>query len=92
MTYPHTPGAAAVDTSIAAAESIDAETLRRKVLCVFVRWPEGLTADEVAAVMHRDPLAIRPRVAELKRMAIIRDSGKRRRNRSGKGAAVMVMA
>ena len=92
MTYPHTAGAALVDTSIDAAEQIDASTLRREVLRVLYRWPEGLTADEVATVMRRDPLAIRPRVTELKRLGCVRDSGVRRKNRSGRNAAVMVLA
>lgn len=92
MTYPHTPGAALVDTSIAAAESVDATTLRRMALDVLRRWPSGLTADEVALVMRRDVLSIRPRLTELKRLGMVRDSGVRRKNRSGRNAAVMVAA
>lgn len=92
MTYPHAAGAQPVDTSIDAAASIDAATLRRQVVAVMARWPEGLTADEVAAVLGRDRLAIRPRLTELKRLGLIRDTGMRRQNRSGRNAAVMVMA
>jgi len=92
MTYPHTAGHAPVDTSIEAAEQIDAATLRRQVVAVMARWPEGLTADEVAAVLGRDRLAIRPRLSELKRLGLVRDSGQLRKNRSGRNAAVMVAA
>lgn len=92
MTYPHAPGAAPVDTSLDAAASIDARTLRLEVLAILARWPEGLTADEVAAVIGRDRLAIRPRLSELKRLGMVRDSGQRRPNRSGRSAAVMVAA
>lgn len=94
MTYPLQPGAQGVDTSIAAAEAMagSAAILRAQVLAVLRRWPEGLTADEVAAVMGRDRLAVRPRVTELKRLGQVRDTGQRRRNHSGKSAAIMVAA
>lgn len=91
MSYPQTPGSYPVDTSVEAAETVDADTLRRQVLVVLDRWRDGLTADEVAAVLGRDRLAIRPRLSELKRLGLVRDSGIRRPNRSGRSAAVMVM-
>lgn len=56
------------------------------------RWRDGLTADEVALVMGRDRLAIRPRITELKMSGVVRDTGRRRKNRSGRNAAVMVLA
>ena len=51
---------------------------------------EGMTADEVAAVLGETVLAIRPRITELKNMKAIFDSGNRRRNSSKRWASVMV--
>jgi predicted ArsR family transcriptional regulator len=89
MTYPITPGARDRDTSVDAAESMAsrAETLRTKALGVFSR-ADGLTADEAAFAMNASILAIRPRVTELARMGEIEDTGRRRKNRSGRSAIV----
>lgn len=50
----------------------------------------GLTTHELAAVVniHRD--AIQPRTSELRKLGLIRDSGGRRQNFSGKFAIVWV--
>lgn len=50
------------------------------------------TADEVAARLNQSPLTIRPRVSELRTAGKIRDTGTRRRNASGKSAAVWAIA
>jgi hypothetical protein len=93
LDYPNWPGFRARDTSKAAADAIapNAETLRDHVLNWFHNLGlAGLTADEAAAWMCRDILSIRPRVAELAKMGRIRDSGQRRKNKSGKSAIVWV--
>jgi hypothetical protein len=91
--YPDIPGRRRVDTSIEAAEHIGtrAATLREAVLLVLRRHPDGLTADEVAGLLRKTVLGIRPRLTELKRMGRVRDSGLRRENRSGRRAAVMIV-
>ena len=89
--YPHYPGAADRETSIAAAEAIapKANTLKRQCLQAFAAGPaSGLTADECAEVMEKSPFSIRPRVTELARIGAIEDSETRRTNLSGKTAIV----
>jgi len=52
---------------------------------------QNLTADETAALMDKTVLAIRPRFAELHKDGVIRDTGERRRNESGKSAVVWAL-
>ena len=52
----------------------------------------GLTADELSARLEMDRWSIQPRTSELKRKGLIRDSGQRRPNRTGKQAIVWVAA
>lgn len=87
--YPDAPGAQDRDTSRAAADAIQptAATLRSKALAIIER-SNGLTADEVAGRLGLSILSIRPRLTELARMHKVRDSGSRRRNRSGRQAIV----
>lgn len=89
--YPWHPGAYPVDTAQEAAKEIapEVETLRALALAAIqAASPGGLTADEVAAQLHRSVLTIRPRVAELVKLGRIEDTGTRRRNASGKSARV----
>ena len=88
--YPDIPGRAPVDTSIEAADAVEgkAATLRGK--CLEALGNGGKTADEVAATLGESVLTIRPRMTELKAMMKIKDSGVRRKNASGRKAAVMV--
>ena len=91
--YPDRPGWKARDTSIQAAEDMTprAVTLRdgaRRAIEDAGRW--GRTADEAATALGRTVLAIRPRVTELAALGLIRDSGLRRANASGKPAIVWV--
>ena len=87
MQYPEVPGQQRTDTSIAAAPDPEsAATLRNIALSIIRRCP--CTADEVARIMQRHILSVRPRVTELKRMGLIEDSGERRKNVSGKKAIV----
>lgn len=87
--YPQTPCAQDRDTSRAAAEAIKplAPGLRAKVLDVIER-SNGLTADEAAGRLGLSILSVRPRLTELSRLGQVRDSGERRRNRSGTNAIV----
>lgn len=88
--YPSSPGFKEPTTSQDAAIKIrgHVETLRARVLAAIIAAPDGLTADEVAALLGETVLAIRPRVTELK--GRIERSGERRKNVSGMGAAVWI--
>lgn len=89
--YPHSPAyRVGSDTSFAAAESVDANTLRAKVLEALAMGPA--TADECAARLGISILSARPRLTELKRMGRIIDTGTRRPNASGRSAAVFRLA
>lgn len=92
--YPDVPGRRRVDTSIEAADDIasKAHTLRESCMAILRDVPGGLTADQIAERLGESPLSIRPRISELKKTARIVDTGIRRLNRSGKRAAVMVVA
>jgi predicted HTH transcriptional regulator len=85
--YPVRAGFKDGDTSKEAAEGVDAEFLRAAVLHALKR-KGPMTADECAEAMRRDPLSIRPRFSELKNLGQIKDTGERRKNRSGKKAKV----
>lgn len=76
------------DTSAAALSQIAprSATLRELAMHEF-HW-SNLTADEVAARLGENVLAIRPRITELANAGKIQDSGTRRRNESGKSAIV----
>jgi len=92
--YPDAPGHRHVDTSIEAAAEIAnrAHTLREECMDMIKASPDGLTADQVAARLGESVLSIRPRITELKKTGRIVDSGRRRKNHSGRRAAVMVAA
>lgn len=92
--YPEAPGARRRDTSQAAAESMapSAARLRQMVMNCIEGNPGGLTADEVADRLCLSVLSARPRVTELNKMGMIRDTGERRKNASGRSAAVWVKA
>ena len=89
--YPVIPAAQDTDTSQAAAYSMisSAPTLRAK--CLEALETADFTADEIAARVNVSILAIRPRLTELKVMKVVVDSGKRRRNVSGKSAIVWTL-
>jgi hypothetical protein len=66
-----------------------AVAVRKEVLDYLTEHPEGATADEIAYVLKRSVLTVRPRCAELHvKMKAIVDSGERRPNASGKSAIV----
>lgn len=87
--YPDRPGFTDHDTSKAAATAIAsrAPSLRERVLTVLQqRWPSSFTADEIAALLNKSELSIRPRVSELHRMGLITPAPHRGRNASGMSA------
>ena len=91
--YPNAPGHRQVETSIAAADDLAPKLGRlQRAAERTIRdagWI-GLTADELAARLELDRWSIQPRTSELKRKGLIRDSGQRRANATGKMAIVWV--
>ena len=91
--YPDSPGHRHVDTSVAAAMALAPMLgrLQRMALeAIRDAGGLGLTADELAARLGMDRWSIQPRTSELRRKGLIRDSGLRRPNGTGKQAIVWV--
>ena len=91
--YPDAPGHRNVETSIAAADAIAPKLGRLQSMAqstISNAGTHGLTADELAARLEMDRWSVQPRTSELKRKGLIRDSGKRRPNVTGKLAIVWV--
>lgn len=94
-TYPDAPGHRNVETSIAAAEALAPKLGRLQRLArhaIRDAGATGLTADELATRLEMDRWSVQPRTTELKRKGLIRDSGQRRPNRTGKLAIVWIVA
>ncbi len=93
--YPDAPGHRNVDTSIAAANALAPRLGRLQRMAeraIRDAGTRGLTADELAAKLEMERWSIQPRTSELYRKGLIRDSGQRRRNRTGKLAIVWISA
>jgi len=93
--YPDDPGHRGVDTSIIAAEALKPKLGRLQLMAkdaINGAGDNGLTADELAARLELDRWTIQPRTSELRRKGLIRDSGRRRRNVTGKPAIVWIAA
>lgn len=90
--YPEIAGSKAGGTAAAAAPDDSAlPRLRRRTLALIRATGElGATADEAALALGLTPFCIRPRCTELQKLALIRDSGLRRRNLSGRQAIVWI--
>lgn len=91
--YPDTPGHRNVDTSIAAANALVPKLGRLQRMtegAIRDAGAYGLTADELAARLGMDRWSIQPRTSELRRKGLVRDSGQRRRNATGKLAIVWI--
>lgn len=89
--YPEYPGAKGPDgTSQAAAEAIKpcVSHLRRVALRLLGKLSEA-TVLEVVAVAEVERESLQPRFSELRAMGMVEPTGARRRNPSGKGAAVL---
>ena len=93
--YPDAPGHRGLETSVAAALALAPKLGRLQGMALAAirdaGWL-GLTADELADRLEMDRWSIQPRTSELKRKGLIRDSGQRRPNASGKLAIVWVAA
>jgi hypothetical protein len=89
-TYPQRPGFKSYGASQEAAAHVagTASRLRAMVLEELRLWPAGCTADELAKLLQRDRLSIRPRLSELKAAGKIVATGERRHNESGMSASV----
>jgi hypothetical protein len=87
--YPEVPGYKAAGTSQEAAGRVagDASRLRAAVLGELRRWHSGKTADELARLMNRSPLSVRPRLSQLRAAGKIVATDQRRRE-SGMTATV----
>ena len=89
--YPHEPGAKGPDgTSQDAAEAIKrtVSRLRRLALHGLGRLGEATPLEAIAAIgLPRE--SIQPRFSELRAMGLVEPTGTRRRNPSGKFAAVL---
>ena len=82
-----------VETSIAAADALSPKLGRLQQMAksaICDAGTQGLTADELAARLDMDRWSIQPRTSELKRKGLIRDSGQRRANATGKLAIVWI--
>ena len=89
--YPDHPGSKGPDgTSQAAAAAMarPAQRLRRRALETLARLREA-TALEVVEAAQVPREALQPRLSELRRLGQIEATGERRRNPSGKSAAVL---
>lgn len=88
--YPEAPGHKGIaETSRDAAKAAKptAALLRQRVL-EQLEHSRGLTSDECAARLKLSVLSVRPRFSELLTMKLIRDTGARRVNVSGRNAVV----
>lgn len=85
--YPSMPGwkARATSEEAAAKAAPTSHILRAQVLAIL---SDGVarTPDEVAAIMGKSVLSVRPRFSELSVFGNIVDSGQRRENASGRSA------
>jgi len=91
--YPDASGHRGMETSVAAAVALSPSLgrLQHMVLDVIrAAGMRGLTADELAASLGMSCWSIQPRISELKREGLIRDSHQRRLNVTGKEAIVWV--
>lgn len=75
------------DTSLEAAEKMDAATIRQKIINLLSGGDE-LTADEAGRLIQCGPFSARPRFTELRKAGLIEDTGERRPNGSGRMAVV----
>lgn len=89
--YPLVPGAKGTDgTSQDAASSVApaAPSLRRQALLWLAKLMKA-TVLEVVCASGISREALQPRFSELRRMGLVEPTGERRRNPSGKSAAVL---
>jgi hypothetical protein len=93
VTYPNEPGYRVDGPSRDAAESMKkaAQVQRAKCYAAIIEAKRaGRSGDEAAALIGMENWKVRPRLSELKRDKLIRDSGRRVINASGRKATVWV--
>jgi hypothetical protein len=93
--YPNAAGHRGVETSAAAAADINPRLGRLQSMvkgAIAGAGENGLTADECCDVLDLNRWTVQPRTSELREKRLIGDSGKRRRNKTGKAAIVWVLA
>ena len=94
--YPNTPGSkGSAGTSREAADAIAPKLGRLQALvlgAIKSTGNDGLTADETATRLGMQRWSCQPRTSELQARGLIVDSGKRRKNETGKNAIVWVVA
>jgi DNA-binding Lrp family transcriptional regulator len=73
-----------------AASAHNAHAIAGHALRLLRAAPEGLTADEIAERIGASIISVRPRISDLKRAGLIRDSGARRHARAGAGTDQVV--
>jgi predicted ArsR family transcriptional regulator len=89
LTYPNTPGSKVSGPSREAAEAVRPSAATLRVACLHELQIFGpKTADECAAWLEENVLAVRPRFSELLALGLIEDTGIRRKNASGRNATV----
>jgi len=86
--YPDACGFKATDTSKAAAKAMQHKASCLREQCLKLLLEGDYTADELAYILGKSILAIRPRISELVAQRKIWDSGKRHANDSFKKAIV----
>lgn len=82
------------ETSVAAAESVKGfvNAMRARVLAYLEANPSGATDEEIATALNMEGNTERPRRIELMTMGLVKDSGKKRKTRKGRLAAVWIKA
>lgn len=86
--YPNHPGYKERETSRDAAEDMHTRAIVLQNAILKVLKKHDMTADEVAAAIFEDRLSVRPRLSEMLAKNLVRKTGARRRNASGKFAHV----
>lgn len=88
MSYPSSPGAKEATTSADAAKEAAKRSLMLRSRVFEALKLEPMSADQVAAKLGENILAIRPRLSELRATGQIEPSGRRAKNESGASAHV----
>lgn len=90
--YPHAPASGKTDTSHEAAEHVApfASRIKKEILEALAEAP--MTTSELCNATGIGYSALQPRTSELRQLALIRDSGARRMNDSGRSTIVWELA
>lgn len=74
------------DTSLAAAEDSEDKklTLREQVYQLLLKTTQPLSAEQIASMLERPDVSVKPRLSELSNESRVEDSGKRGKTQWGK--------